>query len=114
MNFENPFFIISIVTGGIFFLGGLITLKYPSRDVNEWYGYRTPRSMKNKEAWDFAQKYSSKKMIKYGVILILISLLGIFNFFSPRQGIFIGLGLIIAFSILIILRVESEIKKRNL
>nr|WP_279325037.1 MULTISPECIES: SdpI family protein [unclassified Clostridium] len=38
-------------------------------------GYRTPMSMKNKDTWDEAQRYSGLTMIIFGVISLIIGVI---------------------------------------
>ena len=59
MTFDNPLFLIPVMTGVIFIVAGWIMMKFPPKDINSLYGYRTKNSMKNKERWAFAQKYSA-------------------------------------------------------
>lgn len=48
---KNPIVLISFVVLLIFKI-------FPPKSINSWYGYRTLRSMKNKEQWRFAQNLS--------------------------------------------------------
>jgi hypothetical protein len=38
---------------------GIVFWTYPPKKINEFYGYRTTRSRKSQEAWDFAQKWGN-------------------------------------------------------
>ena len=49
---------------------GLLFMKKPPKKVNGWYGYRTSRSMKNQDTWDFAQRYMGKVWWKWGWIML--------------------------------------------
>ena len=49
---------------------GLMFLKKPPQKVNGWYGYRTSRSMKNQDTWDFAQRYTGTVWWKWGWIML--------------------------------------------
>jgi len=51
--------------------------KFPPKKINSIYGYRTASSMKNQLRWDFAQLYASKQMIKYGLLLSMVGLIGL-------------------------------------
>jgi len=51
---------------------------FSPKSINSWYGYRTPRSMKNSRTWHFAQKYSANK----GLQLMIITLIIQFIFYS--------------------------------
>ena len=47
--------------------------KHPPRRVNGLYGYRTARSMKSQELWDFAQRLCGKLWWRLGWGLLLLS-----------------------------------------
>ena len=38
---------------------GIVFWMYPPKKINEFYGYRTTRSRKSQEAWDFVQKWGN-------------------------------------------------------
>ncbi|PGT19972.1 hypothetical protein COC96_03145 [Bacillus cereus] len=63
---------ISLLIGIIFILAALILQKNPPTDINAAYGYRTKRSMKNKELWDAGNRYSAEVMKQNGFIMMLI------------------------------------------
>lgn len=52
---------------------GKLFLKRPPKDINAVFGYRTSRSMKNKETWDFAHKYCGKLWYRAGLVLLPVS-----------------------------------------
>lgn len=112
MPFDNPIFYIPVMTGVIFTIAGFIMLKFPPNNINSLYGYRTHNSMKSKEAWKFSQRYASMEMIKLGLILALLGLIGFV--FHPNQNLanLIGLGFMIVIVVILFLKVESAIKKR--
>ena len=49
---------------------GRMMEKKPPKKVNGFYGYRTSRSMKNQDTWDFAQRYMGKVWWKWGWIML--------------------------------------------
>lgn len=53
---------------------GAVLAKRPPQKINRWIGYRTSASMKNKEAWAFANKYSGKLMCIAGIIMLPITI----------------------------------------
>jgi len=65
--------VIPFITGIVFLITSIITLLFPPKNINFFYGYRTKNSMKTQERWDFAQRYSSNKMFWSGLILIVFS-----------------------------------------
>ncbi len=109
---ENPLFLIPLLTGVIFSLAGFLTLKFPPKRINVLYGYRTANSMKSEERWKFSQTYSSKEMIKLGLILTTCCLLGFLSISNNIINLIIGLSLIIAMVILLFFRVEKAIIKK--
>jgi uncharacterized membrane protein len=112
MFFENPLFLIPFSSGLIFCFAGIFMFKFPPKKINGIYGYRTASSMKNQERWDFAQIYSSKQMIKYG---LLLSLSGIISLaYKPTEIIstILGLGLMILMVVVLIIKVEKKLKEK--
>ena len=57
----------------IFTVIGLVFWMYPPKKINEFYGYRTTRSRKSQEAWDFAQRYSAKLMTILGLAALIVA-----------------------------------------
>lgn len=52
---------------------GLISWKRPPKTINSWYGYRTTRSMKNQQTWDFAHRCCGRLWTWLGAILLAVS-----------------------------------------
>ncbi|MFJ8453422.1 SdpI family protein [Bacillus paramycoides] len=100
---------MSILIGGIFILAALILQKNPPTDINAAYGYRTKRSMKNKELWDAGNQYSAEVMKQNGFIMMLIgSIISIlFRFPHTTLAIMIVMLLLI---IHLFMRVEKRLK----
>ena len=48
----------------------------PPKEISNTFGYRTKRSMKNQDTWDFAQTYCGKLWQKMGWALIPLAVLG--------------------------------------
>lgn len=64
MNFANfalilPFLLMTII--------GFLFRKYPPKNINGIYGYRTSRSKKNQESWDLAQAFSSNLLFNWSL-----------------------------------------------
>lgn len=57
--------------------------KYPPKKINWIVGYRTIKSMKDKESWEFANRYCGKLWIKIGIIMLVLSvILHIVSYFN--------------------------------
>ena len=52
---------------------GIVFWTCPPKKINEFYGYRTTRSRKSQEAWDFAQRYSAKMMTVLGLVALIVA-----------------------------------------
>lgn len=102
----------SFITGFVFTFIGIIMYAAQPTEINGFIGYRTGTSMKSKERWDFAQKYSSNVMMICGVLTIVLSVLGYFvpNDYEDKQ--MIGIWLLITSAVLIIALTEIAIKRR--
>lgn len=111
MNFivEN-IYQLPVLIGGIFILTSFITKIFAPKKRNAFYGYRTPRSMKNQETWDFAQNYSTTKMVQVGFFLIVFSLLK-FILGSFYENFFI-FSAVIGATIFIFFATEKAIQKK--
>lgn len=68
-------------------IAGLILQHRPPKSVNALFGYRTERSMRSKEAWDFSQVYSGKRMTVLGIIAFPVTLLLHLPFYGAGEGI---------------------------
>ena len=50
-------------------------LKKPPKKINGFYGYRTTRSMKNQQTWDYAHQVCGKLWFRAGAVMLPLSLL---------------------------------------
>ncbi|MGE6536709.1 SdpI family protein [Bacillus luti] len=98
---------MSILIGIIFILAALILQKNPPTDINAAYGYRTKRSMKNKELWDAGNRYSAEMMKQNGFIMMLIGSVISILFRYPHTMIAIMIVML-----LLIIRLFIQVEKR--
>lgn len=78
MNFDSVIFSLDGLCSAIFLIIFFITYRFPPKKINSLYGYRTSRSMKNQNNWEFAQSFSSIQFLKSSVVLLLVSLIGLY------------------------------------
>lgn len=100
--FYNPTYIIIFKVALLFYF-------FKPEKINSLYGYRTKKSMKNKESWDFSQKYSSKIFLCFSILLLILQFL-MYLIFGYQK--FIGIVLILIFvigSIILIYHIENNI-----
>lgn len=110
MIWTNPLFLIPAILSVVCVAMSIIMRKYPPKQINDLYGYRTTRSMLSQERWDFAQQYAAKEFLKWGTLLSLVALLGLFLEIGRTMGLVVGLLVGIAFVVIPCLLTEKALK----
>ena len=92
-------------------------IKKAPKEINMYFGYRTSRSMKNKDTWEFAHHYLGNLWTKIGSIMLVpsfIAMLFVINKDISYVGIFGGLlcGVQLIFLIGSIFPVEKALKRK--
>lgn len=64
-----------LLTPAVVLLFGRRFQTKPPKTINSLYGYRTTRSMKNQDTWDFAHRTCGRMWFKLGLALLPVSLL---------------------------------------
>lgn len=62
---------MDLLIPGVMIGFGKAFMKNPPREINPGFGYRTPRSSKNQDTWDFAQREMGVVWYKWGKILLI-------------------------------------------
>ena len=75
MGFWLYMLVIVLLIPGIMTFTGLHFAKKPPKTINYVFGYRTPRSTKSPEAWEFANRYMGRLWSRLGMILLPLSLI---------------------------------------
>lgn len=60
---------------GVMLYFGWRFLNKPPKNINSMYGYRTSRSMKNQQTWDYAHQVCGKLWFRAGIVMLPLSLL---------------------------------------
>jgi uncharacterized membrane protein len=106
---ELEFFFFSV--GTVFLLTGSWMRFFPPKKINGLYGYRTTRSMRTQEAWDFAQRMSANWMLGlsgiFGVLSLLFWLIGAL----PEWIMGFGLATMVVMLIVMFWRIERALKR---
>ncbi|NVK53365.1 MAG: SdpI family protein [Flavobacteriaceae bacterium] len=104
----NPYvYVLSV--NGVLLLFSVIFFFFPPKKINSLYGYRTYRSMKNQDVWQFSNQQFNTAFIKYATIgfvaALVLALIGSGkNTWQPM--------VIVLFSILAtILKTEQRLNK---
>ena len=101
-----PLFLVGLA----FSIAAFITMKFPPKKINGIYGYRTARSMKSQENWDIAQRYSSRLMLKQGLVVLAIA--GLLNVLPLPEEVaaIISVALLILSVIVLFVQTEKKLK----
>lgn len=101
-----PLFLVGLA----FSIAAFITMKFPPKKINGIYGYRTSRSMKSQENWDIAQRYSSRLMLKQGLVVLAIA--GLLNVLPLPEEVaaIISVALLILSVIVLFVQTEKKLK----
>jgi uncharacterized membrane protein len=110
-NLESSFFSSIIFFAGILVFAAMLFYIFPPKRINYLYGYRTPSAMKSPERWQFAQRYSAIAMLKCGLLLGAISVVGLFYSYSEKVDRIAAFVIIFVVVVLLFMRIEGEIKK---
>lgn len=49
--------------------------KFPPKEINSWYGYRMPSSMRNGDTWQEANTFSANLMFKAAIASLIVSII---------------------------------------
>ncbi len=85
---------------------GRLMWKHPPKNINALIGYRTTRSMKNMDTWNFAHHYSGKLWWKIGWMILLPSLLVHIPFYKASEDV-VGIVCVVLLSIQVIILIFS-------
>ena len=54
---------------------GWMIWKYPPKNINAIYGYRTRMSSLNQNTWQFSQEYAGRLWVRWGIRMMPVSIL---------------------------------------
>ena len=58
--------------GLLFIIIGLMQRFLPPKNINRWYGYRTPTARTSQKTWDEGNRFSAIYMIRAGVVVLVV------------------------------------------
>ena len=108
---ETPLIIAHISCGPLMSFLFFLIYKYPPKKINTLYGYRTNRSMKNKEIWDFANTYSAKFLLNFSLLTCIIQIIFIYKDPHSETLLLISWLIFVLFAGFGIWRTELELNK---
>lgn len=98
----------------MFLVGAVYSKRFPARKINMNYGYRTRRSMKNQELWNYAQVQYNKNLLKGGVVMILLGLLMWLLGSSQPVIVIVGMAGMFLVIVAVVVSVEKKLKRFEL
>ena len=101
-----------LLMGAVFTLAGGIQYRFPPKKINHFYGYRTPASKRSQAAWDFAQIYSARLMLRLGLGLLCFGMAAEILAIETDFDLALGMGLPLVCVLLIIIHVERTLRDR--
>lgn len=110
----SQFIEMLLICGICFVIFGIWMSIFPPKEINSWYGYRTSSSMKNKENWTFAQKFSAKVMIAVGLGQMALSTLSFVIVLDEENRTLLAIFVLVMSMVVLIMCVERAIKKNQL
>jgi uncharacterized membrane protein len=72
MNYYLSFFIGTQLIGVLFIVIGALQRFLPPKNINRWYGYRTPAARIDQQTWDAGNRYSAIYMMRMGLVYYII------------------------------------------
>lgn len=105
--------ILHLIVGPILLFVSLLMKIWPPKKINSFYGYRTPRSMKNQFAWDEANGYSADLLMWAGVSTIFVQIISYF-IAGGLTAIFVTLGYYVVFILTTIYLTGKRLTEKGL
>jgi uncharacterized membrane protein len=100
---------IHLITGIPLLIVSFMMKLWPPKKINHFYGYRTPRSMKNQQAWGEANTYSGNLLMWAGISTLFVQAIS-FTLIRDYFSVFIVLGYYIIFIFISIVLTERRLK----
>lgn len=88
-------FVCNLLIPVILIACGIMMWTHYPKKINRIYGYRTTRSMKNMDTWEFAHRYCGRIWCILGLVILLPTVLAQIPFFHSSEDIIGIVGLII-------------------
>ena len=96
-------FVCNLLIPVILIVVGRMMWKHCPKKINWVFGYRTSRSMKNMDTWQFAHKYCGKLWWKLGWLSLIPSIVVLIPFYNSSEEVIGIIGLIICIIQMVIL-----------
>ncbi len=68
--------------------------------------------MKSQEIWDYAQQYAGKQLVRFGVVIFLMSFLGLVLKIEDKASVLIFISYFLIGCVALIYSIEKNLKER--
>ena len=68
--------------------------------------------MKSQEIWDYAQQYAGKQLVRFGVVIFLMSFLGLVLEIEDKASVLIFISYFLIGCVVLIYSIEKNLKER--
>ncbi len=103
MGFWILMLICDLLCPVIMLIGGAFMKRGGAKKINGFCGYRTEMSMKNEDTWAFAHKHCGALWLKWGAVMLPLSVIPLLFIVGKRDGLIAAVGLAICFLQMIVL-----------
>lgn len=103
---------LNLIMGPLILVLAVLFKRFPPKKINHIYGYRTPRSMKNQEAWDCANRYSSNALVVIAALICLVQVV-LWSLLPANDAILWTTGVLVAGVIAVIPLTEVHLNKKG-
>jgi len=109
--------LVLLLYGVVALAGGLMMLSFPPKEINHWYGYRTPKSRRNLETWTFSQRYAANKLTFIGAACLVVGGVlwlqgGSLTLVRGSSDHVWGIAIVLGASGLVVFLTERELRRR--
>ncbi len=108
----DKFLTLHLITGALFLGASLMMKIWPPKKINSFYGYRTPRSMKNQLAWDDANAFSADLLMWSGISTLFAQLISYLTI-GDHASLLVSVGyFLVAIIVTVVLTEKRLIRKQ--
>lgn len=95
----------------VMILGGYMMKYHRTEEINSIYGYRTSRSKRNKETWNFAHEKCGSLWMVWGSWMLGLSVIASLFLFEKDWFVLVEMGIQIVVLLASVIVVENMLKK---
>ncbi len=87
MNFWLVTLLFNLLIPVVMLIKGILYVTKPAPKINWLHGYRTKRSVKSQETWEYAQRHFGKSCCRLGIGLLLLVIISMTSVLKTNKEI---------------------------